>query len=401
MPKYQVDVRGPGNTDVTHLTVDTDIANGSVKTSTDKPSDTFKAVRNKVALNAASAAKSRLVAQNAVKYREKRDENIMARATNEAKASGKLWNPNKNKAALELQRNKIASATLKANQKKQITQKVAANIDQKGSNAEAHRIAMNTAKTEADMVYNAATKAEAEAQVAHTKAEEKAKKAEDDAASATANPAMAKMSGQHTENKVTRATGLREMAKTSLARKLTLSLQRSKAKMDADLAAARLKLAEKKKYVIDATKMKIMTRRAAINAPINSKNKNALVDAAKGAVDEMRRAEEEARIAELNVEELYRKTPNGLANERGAVRRDMRSTTEQALSNSQIDIEMDNNTNPSHASNMASAFGKTQGDTLPVVSTMTRGGTRKHSTHRKQHTCRKHIKKGNQSKKRK
>jgi hypothetical protein len=29
MPKYQVDVRGPDNTDVTRLTVDTDIANGS------------------------------------------------------------------------------------------------------------------------------------------------------------------------------------------------------------------------------------------------------------------------------------------------------------------------------------------------------------------------------------
>jgi len=29
MPKYQVDVRGPGNNDVTRLTVDTDIASGS------------------------------------------------------------------------------------------------------------------------------------------------------------------------------------------------------------------------------------------------------------------------------------------------------------------------------------------------------------------------------------
>jgi hypothetical protein len=118
MPKYQVDVRGPGNTDVTHLTVDTDIANSSVKTSTVAANGNSTPAFNPSAENLAARKKLAEAAVNSATVRA---------AGSKAKSDGTLWNPNKNKAALELKRNKIASATLKATQKKQNVQKAAEN----------------------------------------------------------------------------------------------------------------------------------------------------------------------------------------------------------------------------------------------------------------------------------
>ena len=406
MPKYKVNVTGPNDAaDVTHLTVDTDIANGSsVKTAasdinanaaavSDEPSATNLAARKKLSQTAANAAKSRLVSQNALEYRRERDENIVAQAANNAIRNGKLWTSNKKKNILNLQNRKRQNATLREEQKTQKAAVSATNIAQKMNAAEAHRIEMNTAKGVANAAYLEAQQAAQSAEESARLADASAQEAENIVKTAENNPAMAKMSGQHTINKVERAEKLRGVAKTALSRKLASNLQLSTTKMEADLAAARLEEANKKKFVIDAIKKKIMTRKAAISAQFNSKDKNALVKAATNAVNEVRLAEEAARQAALKVEKLYRQTPKGLANERGAYRRATRSNTVQALSNSQIQIAMDNNTGTRNASSTAAAVDQMQNETIPVQSTFTRGGGRR--THRK------HAKKTNKSKKRK
>jgi hypothetical protein len=395
MPKYQVDVRGPGNADITHLTVDTDIANGSVKSSSIAANGNATSAFNPSAENLATRQKLAQAAVNSVTVRE---------AANKAKASGTLWNANKNRAALELKRNKITNATLKANQKKQNTQKAAENtqalINVKQTAVQTAIAAQKKAEQNAPSEATAVAEAEAAAVAAMRAAIEK------NWATLTIDPKFEK------ERKEAKQLAKDAEALKSQAIKAR-SDERSKKfsiQLAVDLASSELKEAEAKKAAIEAEQHAKATKKAALEAAAKdpkSQAPNALKGEMAKAAEAAQQAREAANKASVEADKFRQAKPfdpAAMLQENQRFFKNKENEQQKQVNQNKQQKKMQNE-QPSVSAPLqaASAIGQKQDETIPVSSTMTRDGgrTRKQHTHRKQRTHTKRSKKINHIKKRK
>ena len=394
MPKYQVDVRGPGNADVTHLTVDTDIANGSVKTSTVPANGNTTSAFNPSAENLAARKKLAEAAVNSVTVKE---------AANKAQSDGTLWNAKKNENALKLKRNKIANATLKANQKKQNTQKASENtqalINIKQTALQTAIAAQKKAEQNAPSEATAVAEAEAAAVAAIRAAIEK------NWATLTIDPKFEK---ERTEAKqlARDADALKSQAikARSDERSKKFSIQ-----LAVDLASSELKEAEAKKAAIDAEQRAKATKKAALEAAAkasNSQAPKALKDAmaaAAAAEKETRKAANQATVEADKFRQAKPFDPAAMLQENQRFFKNKENEQQRQVNQNKQQKKMLN-----EQQNQTSVEAPVQAMTVeskppasnnstPGVSTMTRGGRRI----RKHTNKSKHTKKCNQSKKRK
>ena len=393
MPKYQVDVRGPGNADITHLTVDTDIANGSVKTSSIAANGNTTSAFNPSAENLAARKKLAEAAVNSVTVRE---------AANKAQSDGTLWNAKKNENALKLKRNKITNATLKANQKKQNTQKASENtqalINVKQTALQTAIAAQKKAEQNAPSEATAVAEAEAAAVAAMRAAIEK------NWATLTIDPKFEK---ERTEAK--------QLAKDADALKSQAikarSDERSKKfsiQLAVDLASSELKEAEAKKAAIEAEQHAKATKKATVEAAAKAPNsqapkalKDAMVAAAT-AEKETRKAANQATVEADKFRQAKPFDPAAMLQENQRFFKNKENEQQRQVNQNKQQKKMlkqqQNQTSveaPVQAMTVESKPPASNNAT-PGVSTMTRGGRRIHK-----HRTRKHVKKSNHSKKRK
>jgi hypothetical protein len=393
MPKYQVDVRGPGNTDVTHLTVDTDIANSSVKTSTVAANGNASSTFNPSAENLATRQKLAQAAVNSATVRA---------AGIKAKNDGTLWNANKNKAALELKRNKIASATLRANQKKQNVQKAAENtqalINVKQTALQTAIAAQKKAEQNAPSEAAAVTEAEADAVAAMRAAIEK------NWATLTIDPKFEK---ERTEAKQL-AKDAEELKSQAIKARSDDRSKKFSIQLAVDLASSELKEAEAKKEAIEAEQRAKATKKAAVEAAAkapNSQAPNALKSAAVAAAEAAQQARKAANQATVEADKFRQAKPfdpDAMLQENQRFFKNKENEQQKQVNQNKQQKKM-----LKQQQNQTSVEAPVQATTIeskplasnnatPGVSTMTRGGRRI-----RKHRTRKHVKKSNHSKKRK
>lgn len=401
MPKYQVDVRGPGNADVTHLTVDTDIANGSVKTSTVATNGNASSTFNPSAENLATRQK---LAQAAVNSATARAAGI------KAQSDGTLWNAKKNENALKLKRNKITNATLRANQKKQNVQKAAENtqalINVKQTALQTAIAAQKKAEQNAPSEAAAVAEAEAAAVAAMRAAIEK------NWATLTIDPKFEK---ERTEAKQL-AKDAEELKSQAIKARSDERSKKFSIQLAVDLASSELKEAEAKKAAIEAEQHAKATKKAAVEAAAkapNSQAPNALKGAAASAAEAAQQARKAANQATVEADKFRQAKPfdpTAMLQENQRFFKNKENEQQRQVNQNKKQKKMQNEQQKQQEQSSvvaplqaASAFGQIQNETLPVVSTMTRGGrTRKHGKHSKHNKKQgKHTKKGNHSKKRK
>lgn len=401
MPKYQVDVRGPGNADVTHLTVDTDIANGSVKTSTVAANGDASSTFNPSAENLKARQKLAQAAVNSVTVKE---------AANKAQSDGTLWNAKKNENALKLKRNKITNATLKANQKKQSMQKASENtqalINVKQTALQTAIAAQNKAEQNAPSEAAAVAEAEAAAVAAMRAAIEK------NWATLTIDPKFEK---ERTEAKQL-AKDAEELKSQAIKARSDERSKKFSIQLAVDLASSELKEAEAKKAAIEAEQHAKATKKAAVEAAAkapNSQAPNALKGAAASAAEAAQQARKAANQATVEADKFRQAKPfdpTAMLQENQRFFKNKENEQQKQVNQNKRQKKMQNEQQKQQEQSSvaaplqaASAFGQIQNETLPVVSTMTRGGrTRKHGKHSKHNKKQsKHTKKGNHSKKRK
>jgi hypothetical protein len=401
MPKYQVDVRGPGNADVTHLTVDTDIANGSVKTSTVATNGNTTPAFIPSAENLKARQKLAQAAVNSVTVKE---------AANKAQSDGTLWNAKKNENALKLKRNKITNATLRANQKKQNVQKAAENtqalINVKQTALQTAIAAQNKAEQNAPSEAAAVAEAEAAAVAAMRAAIEK------NWATLTIDPKFEK---ERTEAKQL-AKDAEELKSQAIKARSDERSKKFSIQLAVDLASSELKEAEAKKAAIEAEQHAKATKKAAVEAAAkapNSQASNALKGAAASAAEAAQQARKAANQATVEADKFRQAKPfdpTAMLQENQRFFKNKENEQQRQVNQNKKQKKMQNEQQKQQEQSSvaaplqaASAFGQIQNETLPVVSTMTRGGrTRKHGKHSKHNKKQgKHTKKGNHSKKRK
>ena len=402
MPKYKVNVTGPNDAaDVTHLTVDTDIANGSsVNTSSIAANGNTTSAFNPSAENLAARQKLAQAAANSV---------TMRAAANEAKASGTLWNAKKNENALKAKSNMKLVAQFKEKQKKQMTQKVAENtqalINVKQTALQTAIAAQQKAEQNAPSEATAVAEAEAAAVAAMRAAIEM------NWATLTIDPKF--------EKEKQKALQLAKDADALKSQAIKArSDERSKKfniQLAVDLATSELKEAEAKKAAIDAEQRAKETKKAALEAAARDPKsqapkalKNAMAEAAAAAqqtrkaanqasveADKFRQAKPFDPAAMLQENQRFFKNKENEQQRQVNQNKQQKKMLKQQQNQTSVEAPvqaMANNTGSRNASSTAAAFGQARNETIPVQSTFTRGGRR---------TQRKHGKRNNKSKKRK
>jgi colicin import membrane protein len=258
MPKYQVDVRGPDNTDVTRLTVDTDIAPAplasvvaSENSANDQPTFTNSPTR-RPAENTRDLNNIELL---------KWKKNSKAAAETEAK--------NRERGVADRHHSDMVNA------KSAAVEKARANGVVAGEATDAAAVAENAAKA----AEATASLAENAAKMEQVKAEQAAKYP-DTAKSRGNNPDNIKKEAERLKVEASEASAqaqeLRRQANAAKLEAQALTQQHSISKMKADLAAAQLNLAALKLAEIDATQKKVASKRKAVAAPPASSEKQTL-----------------------------------------------------------------------------------------------------------------------------